>query len=105
MLTATALFLMETAMPDHRFALIVVASLSTTLLASCGTGGHSRDDSYDAADRDWYESRQDDIGLVAVSHTELAGDEWQIEGRDAYGHYMEVDVDVVTGNVVNVDRS
>jgi len=46
-----------------------------------------------------------DIGLVTVSHTEFAGDEWQIEGRDAYGRYMEVDVDVVTGNVLNVDRS
>ena len=46
-----------------------------------------------------------DIGLVSVSHTQFAGDEWQIEGRDAYGHYMEVDVDVVTGEVLNVDRS
>jgi hypothetical protein len=46
-----------------------------------------------------------DIGLVTVSHTQFAGDEWQIEGRDAYGHYMEVDVDIVTGQVLNVDRS
>ena len=45
-----------------------------------------------------------DLGLVAVSHTEFAGDEWQIEGRDILGRYMEVDVDATTGEVLNVDR-
>ena len=44
------------------------------------------------------------VGLVTVSHTEFAGDEWQIEGRDRSGRYMEVDVDVNTGEVLNVDR-
>ena len=44
------------------------------------------------------------LGLVAVSHTEFAGDEWQIEGRDILGRYMEVDVDATTGEVLNVDR-
>jgi predicted small secreted protein len=45
-----------------------------------------------------------DIGLVTVSHTQFAGDEWQIEGRDMSGRYMEVDVDARTGEVLNVDR-
>jgi hypothetical protein len=45
-----------------------------------------------------------DLGLVAVSHTQFAGDEWQIEGRDMSGRYMEVDVDARTGEVLNVDR-
>ena len=45
-----------------------------------------------------------DLGLVTVSHTEFAGDEWQIEGRDMLGRYMEVDVDATTGEVLNVDR-
>jgi predicted small secreted protein len=45
-----------------------------------------------------------DLGLVTVSHTEFAGDEWQIEGRDMSGRYMEVDVDATTGEVLNVDR-
>lgn len=45
-----------------------------------------------------------DLGLVAVSDTEFAGDEWQIEGRDFSGRYMEVDVDARTGEVLNVDR-
>jgi hypothetical protein len=45
-----------------------------------------------------------DIGLVTVSHTEFMGDEWQIEGRDRTGRYMEVYVDAATGEVRNVDR-
>jgi hypothetical protein len=44
------------------------------------------------------------VGLVTVSNTEYAGDEWQIEGRDGLGRYMEVDVDTTTGQVLNVDR-
>jgi hypothetical protein len=45
-----------------------------------------------------------DLGLMAVSHTQFAGDEWQIEGRDGSGRWMEVDVDAFTGEVRNVDR-
>jgi hypothetical protein len=45
-----------------------------------------------------------DVGLATVSHTEFAGDEWQIEGRDMSGRYIEVDVDSSTGAVLNVDR-
>ena len=44
------------------------------------------------------------MGIATVSHTQFAGDEWQIEGRDISGRYMEVDVDVNTGEVLNVDR-
>jgi predicted small secreted protein len=44
------------------------------------------------------------IGLVTVAHTQFAGYEWQIEGRDISGRYMEVDVDATTGAVLNVDR-
>jgi hypothetical protein len=45
-----------------------------------------------------------ELGLATVSHTEFAGDEWQIEGRDISGRHMEVDVDASTGEVLNVDR-
>ena len=45
-----------------------------------------------------------DLGLATVSHTQFAGDEWQIEGRDISGRWMEVDVDAATGEVLNVDR-
>jgi molybdate transport system ATP-binding protein len=45
-----------------------------------------------------------DIGVMTISHTEFAGDQWQIEGRDRTGRWMEVDVDARTGAVRNVDR-
>jgi hypothetical protein len=45
-----------------------------------------------------------DLGLVTISRTEFSGDEWEIEGRDISGRYMEVDVDARTGAVLNVDR-
>lgn len=45
-----------------------------------------------------------DMGIATVSHTQFAGDEWQISGRDVSGRYMEVDVDATTGQVLNVDR-
>jgi hypothetical protein len=45
-----------------------------------------------------------DMGMATISHTQFAGDEWQVEGRDISGRYMEVDVDVNTGEVLNVDR-
>jgi hypothetical protein len=44
------------------------------------------------------------MGMATISNTQFAGDEWQIEGRDISGRYMEVDVDVNTGEVLNVDR-
>jgi Peptidase propeptide and YPEB domain len=44
------------------------------------------------------------LGLATVSHTQFAGDEWQIRGRDMSGRWMEVDVDAATGEVLNVDR-
>ena len=45
-----------------------------------------------------------DLGLTAVSHTQFAGDEWQIQGRDYSGRWMEVEVDAVSGEVRHVDR-
>jgi hypothetical protein len=44
------------------------------------------------------------VGLVSVSSTDKWFNEWQIEGRDVTGSYMEVDVDARTGAIVNVDR-
>ena len=45
-----------------------------------------------------------DLGLATVTRAEFAGDEWQIEGRDRSGRYIEVDVDATTGEVLHVDR-
>lgn len=44
------------------------------------------------------------LGLISVSNTNKWGNEWQIEGYDVAGSYMEVDVDARTGAVVDVDR-
>lgn len=44
------------------------------------------------------------LGLISVSNTNKWGSEWQIEGYDTAGSYMEVDIDARTGAVVNVDR-
>jgi hypothetical protein len=82
----------------HKYILPAVAAIAigiaTPALAYDSGSSISMQDAVDAAT---------EIGLVTVSHTEFAGDEWQIEGRDVYGRYMEVDVDLA-GNVVNVDR-
>jgi Peptidase propeptide and YPEB domain len=45
-----------------------------------------------------------DLGLATISHTEFAGDEWQFEGRDRSGRWMEVYVDAATGDVRGVNR-
>jgi hypothetical protein len=46
----------------------------------------------------------EDIGLTAISHTQFAGDKWEIQGRDRSGRYMEVAVDASTGDVLWVNR-
>jgi len=45
-----------------------------------------------------------DLGLTTVSHTQFLGDEWEVEGRDREGRWMQVDIDATTGEVRNVDR-
>ena len=45
-----------------------------------------------------------DIGVAAVSDTEFSGGEWQIDGRDFSGRYIEVDIDATTGAILHVDR-
>jgi hypothetical protein len=45
-----------------------------------------------------------DIGLASISHTQFAGDKWEIEGRDRAGRYIEVAVDAATGDVLWVNR-
>ena len=44
------------------------------------------------------------IGMIAVSHTQFAGDKWEIQGRDRAGRYMEVAGDASTGDVLWVNR-
>jgi hypothetical protein len=44
------------------------------------------------------------LGVRTVSHTQFLGDEWQIQGRDRTGRWMEVYVDATTGDVRGVNR-
>lgn len=45
-----------------------------------------------------------DLGVATVSHTNFLGDEWEVDGRDRTGRWMEVYVDARTGEVRNVER-
>ena len=62
---------------------------------------------YDSGDQISMQAALDvatDIGMMTVSHTQFLGDEWEVEGRDVRGRWMEVYVDAQTGQVRNVDR-
>ncbi|MET4293394.1 hypothetical protein ABIB06_004358 [Bradyrhizobium sp. LB8.2] len=76
-------------------------------VVAIGLGSAAPAMAYDTGDQISMQAALDvasDIGVMTISHTELAGDEWQIEGRDSVGRWMEVDVDARTGEVRNVDR-
>jgi len=45
------------------------------------------------------------IGVVTVQNTHFDDNEWEIEGRDNYGKWIQVDIDARTGEVRHVDRS
>lgn len=45
------------------------------------------------------------IGVVTVQNTHYDDNEWEIEGRDQYGKWIQVDIDARTGEVRHVDRS
>ena len=76
-------------------------------IVAIGLGSAAPAMAYDTGDQISMQAALDvatDIGVMTISHTEFAGDEWQIEGRDSRGRWMEVDVDARTGDVRNVDR-
>ena len=76
-------------------------------IVAIGLGSAAPAMAYDTGDQISMQAALDvatDIGVMTISHTEFAGDEWQIEGRDSSGRWMEVDVDARTGDVRNVDR-
>lgn len=76
-------------------------------IVAIGLGSAAPAMAYDTGDQISMQAALDvatDIGVMTISHTEFAGDEWQIEGRDSRGRWMEVDVDARTGDVRNVDH-
>ncbi|MCK1742784.1 PepSY domain-containing protein [Bradyrhizobium sp. 139] len=76
-------------------------------IVAIGLGSAAPAMAYDTGDQISMQAALDvatGIGVMTISHTEFLGDEWQIEGRDRAGRWMEVDVDARTGEVRNVDR-
>lgn len=43
-------------------------------------------------------------GLVNVEEIDLDDGKWEVEGRDAQNREIEVEIDVRTGQVVDIDR-
>ncbi len=43
-------------------------------------------------------------GVVTVKEVDRDDGEWEVEGRDASGREIEVDIDAKTGKVLKVDR-
>ena len=78
------------------------------IVAALALGAATPAMAYDSGDQMSMQAALDvatGLGVVTVSNTEFLGDEWEIEGRDFRGRWMQVDVDSRTGEVRNVDRS
>jgi hypothetical protein len=77
------------------------------ILAAVGIAAAAPAMAYDSGDQLSMQAALDvatDLGIMTVSNTEFLGDEWQVEGRDSAGRWMEVYVDARTGEVRNVER-
>lgn len=72
-----------------------------------GLGSAAPAMAYDTGDQISMQAALDvatDLGVTTVSHTNFLGDEWEVDGRDRAGRWMEVYVDARTGEVRNVER-
>lgn len=76
-------------------------------VVAIGLGSAAPAMAYDTGDQISMQAALDvasDLGVATVSHTNFLGDEWEVDGRDRIGRWMEVYVDARTGEVRNVDR-
>lgn len=73
-------------------ALASLVGLATPALADYGSPG-SMQNALMAAD---------EMGVVGISEVEYYDGKWQIHGRDPQGRSVQIDVDALTGAVVNV---
>lgn len=76
-------------------------------ILAIGLGAAAPAMAYDSGDQISMQAALDvasDLGVVTVSHTNFLGDEWEVDGRDRTGRWMEVYVDARTGEVRNVER-
>jgi hypothetical protein len=77
------------------------------IVAALALGAATPAMAYDSGDQISMQAALDvatDLGIVTISNTQFLGDEWEVEGRDRAGRWMQVDVDARTGAVRNVDR-
>ena len=77
------------------------------IIAAIGIAAATPAMAYDSGDQISMQNALDvatDLGIMTVSNTEFLGDEWQVQGRDRAGRWMEVYVDSRTGEVRNVER-
>ena len=77
------------------------------LIAALGLVVASPAMAFDSGDQISMQSALDtatDLGVMTVNNTQFLGDEWEIDGRDYAGRWMEVYVDANTGDVRNVER-
>ncbi|WGS17619.1 MULTISPECIES: PepSY domain-containing protein [unclassified Bradyrhizobium] len=77
------------------------------IVAALALGAATPAMAYDSGDQMSMEAALDvatGVGIMTVSNTEFLGDEWQVQGRDRLGHWMEVYVDSRTGAIRNVER-
>lgn len=76
-------------------------------IVAIGLGSAAPAMAYDTGDQISMQAALDvatDIGVMTVSHTQFLGDEWEIDGRDRSGRWMEVYVDANSGDVRHVER-
>lgn len=76
-------------------------------ILAIGLGSAAPAMAYDTGDQISMQAALDvatDLGVTTVSHTNFLGDEWEVDGRDRAGRWMEVYVDARTGEVRNVER-
>jgi uncharacterized membrane protein YkoI len=45
-----------------------------------------------------------DKGIVKIEEVELDDGVWEVEGYDANGHEIEMEVDAATGNIIKLKR-
>ncbi|WP_439578224.1 PepSY domain-containing protein [Elioraea sp.] len=45
-----------------------------------------------------------DVGVALIKELECDDDRWEVEGRDARGHEIKVEIDPRTGRVLKVER-
>ena len=79
----------------RRLLCIVILGLSLSALPGAAAKRLTVDDIRDMAF---------DKGVVTIKEIELDDGVWEVEGRDASGHKIEIEVDAANGEIVKIKR-